>query len=216
MKIILIGAPGSGKGTQAAQIEKKYNLPHISTGDIFRYNIRNKTEIGLEAKKYMDEGQLVPDEVTLRIVDSRLIQDDCKPGFLLDGFPRTINQADALEQNLKKHGSGIDIVVNLDVRDETILERVTGRRICSKCGATYNIYSNKPKVENICDNDGGELYIRDDDKKETVIKRLDVYRTQTQPLIKYYSDKGLLVTVDGEQDLGVVMAEIVKAMEQKR
>jgi adenylate kinase len=214
MRIVLLGSPGSGKGTQASQIIGKYNIPHISTGDIFRDNIKRQTSIGLEAKKYIDMGHLVPDELTLQIVEDRFIQPDCAEGFLLDGFPRTIVQAEALEHELHKNGKKLDAVINLDVRNETIISRMTGRRVCGKCGATYNLTFNKPTVDNVCDSCGGSLLIRDDDKLETVTNRLKVYNTETQPLINFYKEKGILITVNGELDAAVVFQNICKALEQ--
>lgn len=214
MRIVLLGSPGSGKGTQASKITAKYNIPHISTGDIFRDNIKRKTEIGLEAKKFIDKGHLVPDELTLKIVEDRFIQEDCAAGFLLDGFPRTLFQAEALELELYKSSNMLDAVINLDVRNETIISRMTGRRVCSKCGATYNLTFNKPTVDNVCDSCGGELIIRDDDKLETVTNRLEVYKTETQPLIDFYKKKGILITVNGELDTEVVFQNICKALEQ--
>jgi adenylate kinase len=214
MRIVLLGSPGSGKGTQASKITAKYNIPHISTGDIFRDNIKRRTDIGLEAKKFIDKGHLVPDELTLQIVEDRFIQEDCAAGFLLDGFPRTLFQAEALELELYKSGNMLDAVINLDVRNETIISRMTGRRVCSKCGATYNLTFNKPTVDNVCDSCGGELIIRDDDKLETVTNRLEVYKTETQPLIDFYKNKGILITVNGELDTEVVFQNICKALEQ--
>lgn len=214
MKIVLLGSPGSGKGTQASMIVGKYNIPHISTGDIFRDNIKRQTSIGLEAKKYIDKGHLVPDELTLKIVEDRFIQPDCAEGFLLDGFPRTLFQAEALEIDLYKDGNKLDAVINLDVRNETIISRMTGRRVCNNCGATYNLTFNKPTVDNVCDNCGGKLIIRDDDKLETVTNRLEVYKNETQPLIDFYKNKGILVTVNGELDTAIVFQNICKALEQ--
>lgn len=213
MKIILLGAPGSGKGTQAELIERKYHIPRISTGDIFRANIKNKTAIGLEAKKYIDQGLLVPDEVTLSIVENRFMEEDCKEGFLLDGFPRTLVQAEALETDLAAIDKKLDAVINLQVSDEAILDRMTGRRICSNCGASYHVIYSKLKVENICDKCGGELIIRDDDKFETVKNRLDVYKRQTEPLIEYYGKKGILITINGELSAEQVFEEIVSTLE---
>jgi adenylate kinase len=200
MKIIMLGAPGAGKGTQASRIAEKYNIPHISTGDIFRANIKNGTELGKEAKKYMDEGQLVPDELTVRLLLDRVKNDDCKEGYVLDGFPRTIPQAEVLDNELSKLGEKVDYAVNVDVPDENIINRMSGRRACLKCGATYHLEYLKPKAEGICDNCGSELVLRDDDKPETVKKRLNVYHEQTQPLIDYYTEKGVLHTVDGTVD----------------
>jgi adenylate kinase len=214
MKIVLLGSPGSGKGTQASMIVGKYNIPHISTGDIFRDNIKRQTSIGLEAKKFIDKGHLVPDELTLKIVEDRFIQPDCAEGFLLDGFPRTLFQAEALENDLYENSNKLDAVINLDVRNETIISRMTGRRVCSNCGATYNLTFNKPTVDNVCDNCGGKLIIRDDDKLETVTNRLKVYKNETQPLIDFYKNKGILITVNGELDTAVVFQNICKALEQ--
>lgn len=214
MRIILLGSPGSGKGTQACKIITNYNIPHISTGDIFRENIRKQTSIGIEAKRYIDKGLLVPDVLTLKIVEDRFDQPDCAAGFLLDGFPRTLVQAEALEQELKNSGKKLDTVVNLEVKDETIIQRMTGRRVCSKCATTYNLMYNKPIVDEICDKCGGKLYIRDDDKIETVTNRLRVYKTETQPLIDFYKNRGILITVNGELDAEVVFQNICNALEQ--
>lgn len=213
MRIILLGPPGSGKGTQAALIQKKYNIPHISTGDIFRKNIKNNTPIGIEAKKYIDKGLLVPDEITLQIIEDRFSEDDCKNGFLLDGFPRTLVQAEALGKELVKLDKKLDAVVNLVVRDEVIVNRMTGRRVCDSCGSNYNIHFSKPKVDGVCDKCGGHLYSREDDSFETVTRRLEVYNNQTQPLIKYYTEKALLKAVDGELSAEEVFDYITKALE---
>ena len=209
MKIIMLGAPGAGKGTQAKMIAEKYTIPHVSTGDIFRANIKNGTELGKEAKKYMDQGQLVPDELTVKILLDRVSQDDCKNGYVLDGFPRTIPQAEVLEEALAKLGEKIDYAINVDVPDENIINRMSGRRACVACGATYHIVYNPTKVEGVCDVCGKELIIRDDDKPETVKNRLDVYHKQTQPLIDFYSNKGVLRSVDGTRDMKDVFAAIV-------
>ena len=208
MKIIMLGAPGAGKGTQAKQIAGKYGIPHISTGDIFRANIKNGTELGKKAKEYMDQGQLVPDELTCDLVMDRIAEDDCKNGFVLDGFPRTIPQAEALDAALTKAGQAMDYAIDVDVPDENIVNRMSGRRACLKCGATYHVVSIPPKQEGICDTCGSELVIRDDDKPETVQKRLDVYHEQTQPLIDFYKGKGILKSVDGTQDMDAVFAAI--------
>lgn len=213
MKIVLLGPPGAGKGTQAVRLVEKYNIPHISTGDIFRKNLKEKTKLGLKAKEYMDKGLLVPDELVVDIVKSRLMEDDCKEGFLLDGFPRTVEQADALEAELNKLGLKLDGVINIEVKDEILIDRLTGRLVCRKCGATYHSKFNKPKQEDVCDVCGGELYTRDDDKVETVKNRLDVYKNQTQPLIDYYTKKGMLKTIDGEADTDTVFAKICEALE---
>ena len=208
MKIIMLGAPGAGKGTQAKMIADKYGVPHISTGDIFRANIKNGTELGMEAKKYMDQGLLVPDELTVRILLDRVAQDDCKNGYVLDGFPRTIPQAEVLDSELTKLGDHIDYAINVAVPDENIVKRMSGRRACLTCGATYHIEHVPPKKEGICDVCGSELVLRDDDKPETVKNRLNVYHEQTQPLIDFYTEKGVLKTVDGTVPMEEVFAAI--------
>ena len=212
MKIIMLGAPGAGKGTQAKMIAEKYSIPHISTGDIFRANIKNGTELGKKAKSFIDKGQLVPDELTLDLTMDRFKEDDCKNGYVLDGFPRTIPQAESLTEALKKNGEAIDFAVNVDVPDENIINRMSGRRACLNCGATYHIVYNAPKTENVCDTCGQELVLRDDDKPETVKKRLDVYHDQTQPLIDYYKNEGVLAEVDGTLDMEDVFQAIVKIL----
>lgn len=209
MKIIMLGAPGAGKGTQAKRIAEKYGIPHISTGDIFRANIKAGTELGTEAKKYMDQGLLVPDELTVRILLDRVAQEDCKQGYVLDGFPRTIPQAEVLEKELAKLGEKIDYAIDVEVPDENIVKRMSGRRACLKCGATYHMEHIPPKKEGVCDSCGSELVLRDDDKAETVLKRLQVYHEQTQPLIEFYTRKGILKTVDGTKDMKDVFAAIV-------
>ena len=208
MKIIMLGAPGAGKGTQAKMIADKYGVPHISTGDIFRANIKNGTELGMEAKKYMDQGLLVPDELTVRILLDRVAQDDCKNGYVLDGFPLTIPQAEVLDSELTKLGDHIDYAINVDVPDENIVKRMSGRRACLTCGATYHIEHVPPKKEGICDVCGSELVLRDDDKPKTVKNRLNVYHEQTQPLIDFYTEKGVLKTVDGTVPMEEVFAAI--------
>ena len=210
MKIIMLGAPGAGKGTQAKMIAAKYDIPHISTGDIFRANIKNGTELGKKAKAYMDAGQLVPDELTVELVLDRIKQKDCIKGYILDGFPRTIPQAEALDSALNDRGEKIEYAINVDVPDENIVKRMSGRRACVNCGATYHIVYNPTKEEGICDVCKGELILRYDDKPETVAKRLSVYHDQTQPLIDHYDAKGVLHTVDGTVDIDVVFAEITK------
>ena len=212
MKIIMLGAPGAGKGTQAKMLAEKYKIPHISTGDIFRANIKNGTELGRQAKEYMDKGLLVPDELTVKILLDRVAQDDCKNGYVLDGFPRTIPQAEVLDEALTKLGEKIDFAVNVDVPDENIVKRMSGRRACLKCGATYHIEHIPPKKEGICDICGSELVLRDDDKPETVLNRLKVYHDQTQPLIDFYTAKGVLKTVDGTQDMKDVFNAIVSIL----
>lgn len=213
MKIIMLGAPGAGKGTQAKMIAEKFGIPHVSTGDIFRANIKNGTELGMEAKKYMDEGKLVPDELTVKILLDRVAQEDCGSGYVLDGFPRTIPQAKVLDEALEKLGEKIDYAVNVDVPDENIVRRMSGRRACLKCGATYHVEHIPPKAEGVCDTCGSGLALRDDDKPETVLKRLQVYHEQTQPLIDFYTEKGVLRTVDGTRDMQAVFAAIVEILE---
>ena len=212
MKIVMLGAPGAGKGTQASMIAENFGIPHISTGDIFRANIKNGTELGKEAKAYMDKGELVPDELTVRLLLDRVAQDDCKEGYVLDGFPRTIPQAEVLEKELEKTGDKIDKAVNVDVPDENIVRRMSGRRACLKCGATYHIVHIPPKKEGICDVCGSELVLRDDDKEETVMNRLDVYHKQTSPLIDFYSKRNVLETVDGTKDSKEVFEDIKKIL----
>ena len=212
MKLIMLGAPGAGKGTQAKKIAAKYQIPHISTGDIFRANIKAGTELGMKAKSYMDQGQLVPDEVTIGMLLDRISQDDCQNGYVLDGFPRTIPQAESLTAALKERGEKMDYAVNVDVPDANIVERMSGRRACLGCGATYHIVYNAPKAEGICDACGEKLVLRDDDKPEPVQKRLSVYHEQTQPLIDYYKQEGILAEVDGTQDMEKVFQDIVKIL----
>ena len=208
----MLGAPGAGKGTQAEMICEKYNLPHVSTGDIFRANIKNGTDLGKEAKQYMDKGQLVPDELTVRILLDRVSKDDCKNGYVLDGFPRTIPQAEVLDAELTKLGDKVDFAINVDVPDENIINRMGGRRACVNCGATYHVQFAPPAKEGICDKCGNELILRDDDKPETVKNRLDVYHKQTQPLIEYYSKKGVLKEVDGTVSMNEVFESIVSIL----
>lgn len=212
MKIIMLGAPGAGKGTQAKMIADQYGALHISTGDIFRANIKNNTPLGQKAKTYMDQGLLVPDELVVDLVVDRLAQDDCKKGYILDGFPRTIPQAESLDAALAKAGTEIDYAIDVAVPDENIVKRMSGRRACVACGATYHIEHVPPKKENVCDRCGSQLILRDDDKPETVLKRLGVYHQQTQPLIEYYQKKGKLVTVDGTQDMKDVFRAICKLL----
>ena len=209
MKIIMLGAPGAGKGTQAKMIADKYQIPHISTGDIFRANIKNGTELGKEAKKYMDQGLLVPDELTVKILLDRVAQPDCAKGYVLDGFPRTIPQAAVLDKALTELNDKIDYAINVDVPDENIVKRMSGRRACVACGATYHIEHIPPKKEGVCDKCGETLILRDDDKPETVLNRLKVYHDQTQPLIDFYTKKGVLKSVDGTVDMQDVFASIV-------
>ncbi len=213
MKIIMLGAPGAGKGTQAKRIAEQYGIPHVSTGDIFRANIKEQTPLGMEAKSYMDKGELVPDELTVKILLDRVAKDDCKSGYVLDGYPRTIPQAEVLDKAVEELGEKIDYAVNVDVPDENIINRMGGRRACLKCGATYHVQYMPPKTEGICDKCQSELVIRDDDKPETVKNRLSVYHEQTAPLIDYYSNKGILKTVDGTKDVDEVFSDIKKILE---
>nr|WP_274609548.1 adenylate kinase [Mesobacillus boroniphilus] len=206
--MVLMGLPGAGKGTQADKIVGKYNIPHISTGDMFRAAIKEGTELGLQAKSFMDKGELVPDEVTIGIVRERLSKADCEKGFLLDGFPRTVAQAEALDSMLADLGKKIDFVINIDVDQSILMERLTGRRICKNCGATYHLVFNPPAKEGVCDRCGGELYQRADDNAETVQNRLDVNVQQTKPLLNFYEDKGYLRNINGQQDIDVVFADI--------
>ncbi|MCI8982898.1 MAG: adenylate kinase [Hungatella sp.] len=208
MKIIMLGAPGAGKGTQAKKIAAKYQIPHISTGDIFRANIKGGTELGMKAKTFMDQGMLVPDEITIGMLMDRIHEADCANGYVLDGFPRTIPQAESLTKALKDMGEAIDYAVNVDVPDENIVSRMGGRRACVSCGATYHVEFNAPKKEGICDTCGEKLVLRDDDKPETVQKRLNVYHDQTQPLIDYYAKAGVLREVDGTKNMEEVFNDI--------
>ena len=212
MKIIMLGAPGAGKGTQAKQIAGKYQIPHISTGDIFRANIKEGTELGMKAKTFMDQGALVPDELTVALVVDRIQKDDCKNGFVLDGFPRTIPQAEVLDKTLAEMGEKMDYAIDVDVPDENIVNRMGGRRACVNCGATYHIVNIPTKVEGICDKCNSETILRDDDKPETVQKRLSVYHEQPQPLIDYYKSQGILKTVDGTRPMDDVFAAIVEIL----
>ena len=212
MKIIMLGAPGAGKGTQAKKIAEKYEIPHISTGDIFRANIKEGTELGKKAKTYMDQGLLVPDELVVDLVVDRLQKDDCKKGYILDGFPRTIPQAESLTEALDKIHEKMDFAIDVEVPDENIVTRMGGRRACVGCGATYHIVFNPTKKEGICDTCGEALILRDDDKPETVQKRLDVYHAQTQPLIDYYKNAGILKEVDGTMDMEDVFKAIVQIL----
>lgn len=212
MKIIMLGAPGAGKGTQAKKIAEKYQIPHISTGDIFRANIKGGTELGMKAKTFMDQGMLVPDEITIGMLMDRIGQEDCINGYVLDGFPRTIPQAESLTKALAERGEKVDYAINVDVPDENIINRMSGRRACLGCGATYHITFNPPVKEGICDTCGQELVLRDDDKPETVKKRLDVYHQQTQPLIDYYKNAEVLAEVDGTQSMDAVFQGIVEIL----
>ncbi|MDF2537102.1 MAG: adenylate kinase [Herbinix sp.] len=213
MKVIMLGAPGAGKGTQAKKLAAKYDIPHISTGDIFRANIKNGTELGMKAKVYMDQGLLVPDELVVDLVVDRFKNPDCEKGYVLDGFPRTIPQAQALDTALEKNGDAVEYAIDVDVPDSSIIKRMSGRRACVGCGATYHLVTIPPKKEGICDTCGAELILREDDKPETVEKRLNVYHEQTQPLINYYNTKGILKSVDGTQDMDVIFNEINNIVE---
>ena len=212
MKIIMLGAPGAGKGTQAKKIAAKFSIPHISTGDIFRANIKNGTELGKKAKTYMDQGLLVPDELVVDLVVDRVNQEDCRDGYVLDGFPRTIPQAEALDKALAELGQKVDYAIDVDVPDENIIRRMGGRRACVTCGATYHLEYAPTEKDGICDTCGGGLILRDDDKPETVKKRLFVYHEQTQPLIDYYTNAGILKTVDGTADIEDVFRTIVEIL----
>ena len=210
--IVLLGPPASGKGTQAARLKEMLDLPHVASGDLFRENLKNETELGQKAKVYMDRGELVPDDVTIAMVMERLSRPDCADGALLDGFPRTIAQAEALDQALAEQGHEISVVPYVAVPDDVLIERVSGRRLCRLCGESYHVRFNPPKQPGVCDNDGGELYQRDDDKPETVRKRLQVYWEQTSPLIDYYRDRGVLVEVDGDQSIDDVTSDLRAAI----
>lgn len=213
MNIILMGLPGAGKGTQASEIVKKFPIPHISTGDMFRKAIKDETELGKEAKSYMDRGELVPDEVTVGIVKERFSEDDAKKGFLLDGFPRTLEQAEALSKIMTELGRKIDAVINIEVPEEELMNRLTGRRVCEVCGTTYHLVFNPPKVDGVCDLDGGKLYQREDDNPETVAKRLEVNVKQSKPILEYYDKEGVLKNVDGSKDIQEVTGSVIDILE---
>lgn len=212
MRLILLGPPGAGKGTQAETLVKKLEVPHISTGDMFRKAIKEGTPLGKKAKEYMDAGQLVPDEVTIGIVKERVAQSDCAKGFLLDGFPRTVTQAEALSAILQEMETALDAVISIEVPKEKLVSRLTGRRVCKACGATYHLVYNPPSKASVCDACGGELYQRSDDTEETVVNRLNVYEDQTAPLIEYYEGKGLLKKIDGDQGIDKVLIDIGKSL----
>ena len=214
MRLILLGPPGAGKGTQAANLVKKYNIEHISTGDIFRANIKNETTLGKKVKEYLNQGALVPDELTIDLVWDRLDQEDCKEGFLLDGFPRTIKQAEALEEGLEKRDLRLDRVINIDVDKNDLVKRLAGRRVCLSCGATYHVDNNPPSKDGVCDKCGKEVIQREDDKEETVLNRINVYEEQTQPLIDFYKKRDLLFTVDGTLSITQVFEEIEKELDR--
>ena len=213
MNIILMGLPGAGKGTQASEIVKKFPIPHISTGDMFRKAIGDETDLGKEAKSYMDRGELVPDEVTVGIVKERISEDDAKKGFSLDGFPRTIDQAESLSQIMSELDREIDAVINIEVPEEELMNRLTGRRICEKCGTTYHLVFNPPKVDGICDIDGGKLYQREDDNPETVSNRLSVNVKQSKPILEYYNNKGVLKNIDGSKDIDEVTNDVIDILD---
>ena len=213
MNIILMGLPGAGKVTQASEIVKKFPIPHISTGDMFRKAIKDETDLGKEAKSYMDRGELVPDEVTVGIVKERISEDDAKKGFLLDGFPRTIDQAESLSQIMSELDREIDAVINIEVPEEELMNRLTGRRICEKCGTTYHLVFNPPKVDGICDIDGGKLYQREDDNPETVSNRLSVNVKQSKPILEYYNNKGVLKNIDGSKDIDEVTKDVIDILD---
>ena len=214
MNIILLGPPGAGKGTQAKKIAEHYSLPHISTGDILRENISNNTSLGLKAKSYMAKGELVPDELLITIIRDRLSKPDCSKGFLLDGYPRTVPQADALQMILTESNKKLDVVLNIDVNDEELIKRLSGRRVCASCGMSYHMIFNPPEEDEICDKCKGKLYQREDDKPEAIRNRLIVYKKQTQPLIEYYTRKSLLRTVDGGKDIPEIFEDIKKILEK--
>ena len=215
MNIVLFGPPGSGKGTQAKLLAERYGVPHISTGDILRGNLNNETKLGLEAKTYMDKGELVPDDVLIGLIKDRLSESDCASGFLLDGYPRTLPQAETLSKILSELGKNLDVVLNIDVPDDELLKRLAGRRMCV-CGASYHILFNKPKQEGICDLCGSKLYQRDDDKEEAILNRLDVYKNQTRPLIDHYTQAGVMLTINGAADIEVVFNGICRMLDDLR
>ncbi len=215
MRLVFLGAPGAGKGTQAKRLVEKYGIPQISTGDLLRSAVAAGTPLGKEAKSYMDRGELVPDSVVLGMVKERLSQDDCKKGFILDGFPRNVTQAEALDKMLAEMSMPLDLALNLDVPFEDLMKRLTGRRTCKACGQMYNVYYNPPKAEGKCDKCGGELFQRDDDKEETIRKRLEVYKAQTEPLIDYYSKKGILKSVEGTGSIDEIFNNICAILEKK-
>lgn len=212
MRLMLLGPPGAGKGTQAESISREFDIPHISTGDIFRENIKQGTELGRKAQSYMNQGLLVPDELVVDLVKDRLLKEDCVKGFLLDGFPRTIPQADALDAELSKMERKLDRAINIQVKKEVLIERAVGRRVCKSCGAAFHIKFKPSEIEGVCDRCGGELQQRKDDLEETVIKRIEVYLEQTEPLIAYYSQKGILMNINGEQEIQTVFEDIINGL----
>lgn len=214
MRIVLLGPPGAGKGTQAKKIADKFGIPHISTGDILRKAIADKTPLGKQAAVYLEKGLLVPDDLVISMVKSRLDMQDCINGFLFDGFPRTVKQAESLDEYMQEKGIQLDIVLNIEVKQDTLIERFTGRRVCEQCGATYNIKSSPPKEPGLCDKCGGRLIIRDDDKPETVKKRLEIYETSTAPLIGYYKEKNLLINIDGSGSIDDVFEDILERLKK--
>lgn len=212
MRLMLLGPPGAGKGTQAESISREFDIPHISTGDIFRENIKQGTELGRKAQSYMNQGLLVPDELVVDLVKDRLLKEDCIKGFLLDGFPRTIYQADALDAELSNMEKKLDRAINIQVKKEVLIERAVGRRVCKSCGAAFHIKFKPSEIEGVCDRCGGELQQRKDDLEETVVKRIEVYLEQTEPLIEYYSKKGILLNIDGEQEIQTVFEDIINGL----
>ena len=212
MNIIMLGAPGAGKGTISSRLKEIYNLPHIATGDIFRENIKNETELGKKAKDFIDKGKLVPDDITINMMIDRISKDDCKNGYILDGFPRTLAQADGLDKQLKNINSKIDLALLVEADEETLIKRLSGRRVCEKCGATYHIEHLKPKTDGVCDVCGGKLIIRKDDTEEVIKDRLKTYHEQTEPLIEYYTKQNLVKTVNGFDDINVSLQKISEMM----
>ena len=216
MNLVLLGPPGAGKGTQAVRLAKEYSIPQISTGDILRKAVKEKTDMGVKAKGYMNSGNLVPDEIVVGIIKERLAEDDCKSGFILDGFPRTLVQAEKLGEMLETEGNGIDKAINIDVEDSVLIKRLSGRRTCKKCGANYHIIFDPPTNEGICNKCNSELFQRDDDEEDTIVSRLEVYERQTSPLIEYYDNKGILVTIQGNSPMDKIFSDMCHAIEENR